>query len=131
MSCCSICLNSIRKTRSTTELPCGHLYHKKCINDWESRGNDTCPLCRKNMSKNEYKVTITIENLRKNNNSVINLNFQNVMNLLERMGITENELDMVSTDVIFDAEDLNDLRSILEDVGVGITDIDSSVLNTE
>ena len=52
MSCCSICLNSIRKTRSTTELPCGHLYHKKCINDWESRGNDTCPLCRKYISTN-------------------------------------------------------------------------------
>ena len=65
---CSICLNSIRKTRSTIELPCGHLYHKICIGSWEERGNDTCPLCRRNMSNSNFKVTLKIENLRVKSN---------------------------------------------------------------
>lgn len=128
---CSICLNSIRKTRSTSELPCGHLYHKKCIEKWEQRGNETCPLCRRNMSKNNFRVTLTIENLRKDNSAVINLSFSDVQEIIERIGITQDELDISTTDIVFDAEDLDNLRSIISDFGVRLSDIDSSVLNTE
>lgn len=127
---CSICLNSIRKTRSTTELPCGHLYHKKCINSWEDRGNETCPLCRKNMAKNDFRVTLTIENLRKDNNVSMNLNFENIQTMFQRMGMTGEDFGMLSTDIVFDADDLESLESILEDIGVSITDVDPSILNT-
>ena len=129
---CSICLNSVRKTRSTSELPCGHLYHKACIEKWEDRGNETCPLCRQNMSKNNFKVTLTIENLRKSRNAVISLSFSDVQEIIERMGITQDELDNISTtDIVFDVEDLENLQSIISDFGVRLTDIDSSILNTE
>jgi len=131
MSCCSICLNLIRKTRSTSELPCGHLYHKNCIEKWESRGNETCPVCRQNMTNNKFKVTLKIENLNKNNDDVINISFSDVQEILERMGITENELDIGSTDIVFDAEDLESLQSILADFGVSTSNINPSVLNTE
>lgn len=126
---CSICLNSIRKTRSTTELPCGHLYHKKCIAGWEERGNDTCPLCRRNMSNNNFKVTLKIENLRIGRNTSINLNYEDVQEVLERLGITETELDMVSTDIMFDVEDLQSLQSVLTDLGISTTNIDTAVLD--
>ena len=128
---CSICLNSIRKTRSTSELPCGHLYHKKCIQNWEQRGNETCPLCRRNMSKNNFRVTLTIENLRKDNSAVINLSLSDVQEIIERIGITQDELDISTTDIVFDAEDLDNLRSLISDFGVRLTDIDPAVLNTE
>lgn len=128
---CSICLSSIRKTRSTTELPCGHLYHKTCIGKWESRGNETCPLCRQHMSNNKFRVTLKIENLKNNNNNIINISFSDIQDLIERMGITEEELDIGSTDIVFDAEDLESLQSILADLGVSSSNIDSSVLNTE
>lgn len=36
---CSICLDD----NSNTELPCGHQFHKECINGWVR----TCPNCRK------------------------------------------------------------------------------------
>lgn len=127
---CSICLNSIRKTRSTIELPCGHLYHKKCISSWEDRGNETCPLCRKNMSKNDFKVTLTIENLRTDLNSSINLDFSNIQTMFQRMGLSGEDFGMLSTDIIFDADDLESLESILDDIGIGISDVDSSILNT-
>ena len=126
---CAICLNSIRKTRSTMELPCGHLYHKKCITGWEERGNDTCPLCRRNMSNNNFKVTLKIENLRVDRNATLNLNLEDVQRVLDRLGITENELDMVSTDIMFDVEDLQSLQSIFTDLGVSASDVDSSVLD--
>ena len=126
---CAICLNSIRKTRSTLELPCGHLYHKKCIAGWEERGNDTCPLCRRNMSNNNFKVTLKIENLRIDRNTSINLNYEDVQGVLERLGITENELDMVSTDIMFNVEDLQSLQSVLADLGISTTNIDTAVLD--
>ena len=127
---CSICLNSIRKTRSTTELPCGHLYHKSCIGGWQERGNDTCPLCRRNMSSNNFKVTIKIENLRVDRHTTLNLNLEDVQGVLDRLGITENELDVVSTDIMFDIEDLQGLQSIFTDLGISTSNVDPSVLDT-
>jgi len=131
MSCCSICLNSIRKTRSVSELPCGHLFHKQCISKWEQQGKETCPLCRRNISNTMYRVTLTIENLRKNRISTINLNFQDIRNILDRLQISDDDLDMASTDVVFDAADLESLQSILVDFGISGVDIDASILDTE
>lgn len=127
---CSICLNSIRNTRSTKELPCGHLYHKKCIESWENRGNETCPMCRKNMAKNDFRVTLTIENLRKDNNYSMNLDFSSIQTMFQRMGMDSEDFGMLSTDIVFDADDLDSLESILEDIGVSISDVDPAVLNT-
>ena len=128
MSSCSICLNSFRKTRSTKELKCGHLFHKKCIESWEERGNETCPLCRKNTSDNDFRVTLTIENLRKNNHSVVNLSLSDIQQIIDRLGISPDEMD---ADIVFDVEDLENLQSVVSDFGITLSDIDSPVLNTE
>mgnify|MGYP000694539940 CR=1 FL=1 len=43
------CLIDLKKSENklhTTVLPCGHLYHTKCIKDWAKTGNHTCPECR-------------------------------------------------------------------------------------
>lgn len=43
---CSVCLSSIVKKQQTT-LPCGHMFHRKCMSTWEeTKGRLTCPLCR-------------------------------------------------------------------------------------
>jgi hypothetical protein len=131
MSTCSICLNPVRKTRNTHELPCGHLYHKKCINEWEERGNETCPLCRKNTNTNNFRVTLQIENLRNSNTSTVNVDIERVHTLLEHLGINLEDMDGFSSDIVFDAEDLEGLQSILADFGISTTDVNSSVLHTE
>jgi len=39
---CMICLDS---SKINAELPCGHKFHNKCINEWLGTKN-TCPVCR-------------------------------------------------------------------------------------
>lgn len=131
MSTCSICLNSIRKTRSTEELPCGHLYHKKCIGEWEDRGNDTCPMCRKNTHKNNFKVTLHIENVRTDSQTSLNLDLTRIERILNYLELNIDDLQNFSSDIVFDASDLESLESILGEFGVSLPDVDASVLNTE
>ena len=42
---CTICLCKIGSGDSTILLPCSHMFHDKCIEEWLNRHN-TCPLCR-------------------------------------------------------------------------------------
>jgi hypothetical protein len=81
------------------------------------------------MSNNTFKVTLKIENLRVDRNATLNLNFEDVQGVLERLGITENELDMVSTDIMFDVEDLQSLQSIFTDLGISTSNVDPAVLD--
>ena len=41
---CSICLEPLKKYKICV-LPCKHLYHESCIEQWSMR-NGTCPQCR-------------------------------------------------------------------------------------
>ncbi|EEA06379.1 zinc finger, C3HC4 type domain-containing protein [Cryptosporidium muris RN66] len=43
-SCCVICLNYILENEYVRHLPCGHLYHSICIDQWVER-RCVCPLC--------------------------------------------------------------------------------------
>jgi len=52
---CTICLQLCKKEENDSRaLPCGHIFHKKCIRRWikESK-HDDCPNCRKRLSKTE------------------------------------------------------------------------------
>ena len=42
---CPICLNKYILTDKVKELPCKHIFHKKCVKTWFQR-SDSCPLCR-------------------------------------------------------------------------------------
>ena len=33
--------------------PCGHLFHTNCVQGWLDTGNQTCPQCRSNISKDK------------------------------------------------------------------------------
>lgn len=42
---CSICIDSIAEKTEIYDIPCGHKFHKDCLNTW-LKNNNTCPFCR-------------------------------------------------------------------------------------
>lgn len=44
-ACCAVCLDEHSVNSNATRMPCGHLYHPSCIENWLSR-HCTCPVCR-------------------------------------------------------------------------------------
>ena len=54
---CSICLEDFENNDKAIFLPCFHVFHSKCINDWLSK-KDECPLCKisikNNLNNNEF-----------------------------------------------------------------------------
>ena len=46
---CVICITEFEETEEIVELDChnDHMYHYDCIENWISRGNRECPICRK------------------------------------------------------------------------------------
>ncbi|GMI56235.1 hypothetical protein ScalyP_jg1030 [Parmales sp. scaly parma] len=42
---CCVCLESHSIGSNATRLPCGHLFHRPCIENWITK-NCTCPVCR-------------------------------------------------------------------------------------
>ncbi len=130
MNECTVCLCPVAHTRQSQVLPCGHLFHKKCISRWTQVGSETCPTCRRNIAKPEYKITIIIENMK--NKERVTLNDQDVslMDLLaEQLGLTGTfsaaEIDMTT-------HSLEELQEIMSDFGIlGSVDVNSPVFNTE
>ena len=45
---CSVCLEEYNSNTKICILPCGHIYHKKCILEWYNK-DKSCPLCRINI----------------------------------------------------------------------------------
>ena len=52
MQKCPTCLETLTSgsTNPTVTTPCGHLFHINCVQGWISRGNQTCPQCRSDIS---------------------------------------------------------------------------------
>lgn len=84
---CSICLDEFeeipqtenskllneKKYKNVQVLSCGHMFHKKCINNW-LKNNYHCPYCRKYFKTN-FRCYVT-----KKNNTLGKLAFVNVEN---------------------------------------------------
>lgn len=48
---CSICLDDIEPGAYGTQLTCKHIFHNECIMGWYKQ-HQTCPLCRKEIGRN-------------------------------------------------------------------------------
>lgn len=46
---CTICLDDFVPGDCVKELPCGHMYHKACIDPWLLTKSSLCPLCKQNI----------------------------------------------------------------------------------
>ncbi len=130
MDSCAICLDPVRKTRNTSELKCGHIFHAGCLGDWENKGGETCPLCRKQLSGAEFRVTLTIENLNKRSTSnVVELPMESIRSMVEQLHLDDSDLANFSTEINFDVDNLEELREVLGELG--LPNVDTLVFDTE
>ena len=44
--CCPVCHESSDPMTTAHTLPCGHVFHPRCIISWFRRGENSCPVCR-------------------------------------------------------------------------------------
>ena len=59
---CPICLNPLT-AGAVQRTKCGHLFHKKCLDQLEENGFDTCPICR---------ASLAVKEVKKNDNAIVN-----------------------------------------------------------
>lgn len=43
---CCVCLSRLKEEDVMRRLPCGHLFHRECVDRWLAMCRRTCPLCR-------------------------------------------------------------------------------------
>jgi hypothetical protein len=87
--------------------------------DGKEQGKNTCPTCRKIFDASHFKIVVTIQNNYTAAANSVSLNEESIFDVLDLFDIT------------FDVENQPDLDSILADLGVSLTDFDSSVLDAE
>ena len=120
---CSICLNPVRHTRKSKQLECGHLYHGACIDEWISAGGNTCPMCRTQLDRPTFKISIIIENINTRTSTRQEMTDTDIIEMLMSRFNLEHE-----SELSFNANNLEELNQIISDFGI---DIDPLVLNTE
>lgn len=48
---CSICLEDFKEGEPVRVLPCEHVFHPKCVDEWLQKWNRTCPLCKSSIRR--------------------------------------------------------------------------------
>ena len=126
---CSICLNSVKMTRGTRKLWCGHVFHNSCITEWKDIGKNTCPVCRKKFDVSKYTVTIKIEDNREDTSNILEVSSETIFTILDRIGQDENFLNDYMSQISIDLDEVGELESLMSDLGV-LTSLDSIFPNT-
>ena len=125
---CSVCLSCMGGQSQTRTLGCGHEFHIKCLDRWKTscRGPDpTCPMCRTPFDVPSYRCRLIIECTGDSTRSITEFLSQNVHSIMEGFGLDYNRLipnniGRMLTDIHFDIDPSEDLRTVLYDLGLPI-----------
>lgn len=119
---CPICMDDIY-VRNCKSLPCNHNFHKKCLDKWKIEGNRTCPLCREPFDLPQFRVKIQIDPINQGVHTYRSRLFEEptvIHHIMERENIISNDPD-VRTELTLEAEDIQSLRRVLEQIGISLT----------
>jgi len=95
------------------------MFHSHCLEEWKGKGKNTCPLCRKVFDVSQFKVTVTVQNNYTAQSNAVSLQSEAIFNIMDIF------------DMSFDVENTLDLDSLLSDLGMSLSDLDSLVLDAE
>lgn len=123
---CSVCLTCMSGQSQTRTLGCNHEFHTRCLERWKSscRGPDpTCPMCRTPFDVPTYRCRLIIEKTGDGTRSITEFLSQNVNSIIEGFGldfrsILPNNMGRMLTDIHFDIDPNEDLRTVLTELGL-------------
>jgi len=58
---CVICMEKYKINDDVKTLPCFHIFHKECIEQWLKAGKDTCPICKNKVNNNDLGMDFNDE----------------------------------------------------------------------
>ncbi|OEL17703.1 hypothetical protein BAE44_0021278 [Dichanthelium oligosanthes] len=58
---CCVCISACRDGEEIRSLPCGHAFHRDCVDRWLARCRRTCPLCRLHVGGGAMGVVDEVE----------------------------------------------------------------------
>ncbi|KAJ1960485.1 hypothetical protein IWQ62_004217, partial [Dispira parvispora] len=50
-STCAVCIDEFERGQLVRQLPCNHLFHLECIDEWLTEKSGVCPLCKFNCTE--------------------------------------------------------------------------------
>merc|ERR1712048_782337 len=95
---CTICFGEFEEnwTLNLRKLPCGHLFHSACIDQWMQMGKRTCPFCRKDVFE---KKDVAFSLLDLNEHEVVNRGFDQIEGeIQEALGRYDSDDDISDDD---------------------------------
>jgi hypothetical protein len=79
---CVICLEDFENGDEVKVLPCGHEFHRDCIQPWLLKKSSLCPICKQSFRKSKKKSVVDLESGQGDRES-----------LLERLNPADEEED--------------------------------------
>ena len=126
---CSVCLAHMTRQSHTRKLACGHEFHHRCLERWKvsCTGPDpTCPMCRVPFDVPTYRCRLIIESTEDGATSISEFLSQNVNSIMEGFGLDYSRIlpnqaaGRMLTDIHFDIDPQEDLRTVLRELGLPI-----------
>jgi E3 ubiquitin-protein ligase RNF13 len=59
---CSICLEDFKSGDNLRVLPCDHIFHPSCVDEWLQKWNRTCPLCKSTIERRKRGRAMGVAN---------------------------------------------------------------------
>ena len=53
---CNVCIDQMKKDEEVIILPCNHTFHANCIEEWLTKYNYKCPICKHEVGKPKYNI---------------------------------------------------------------------------
>ena len=76
-SACSTCMESFTSRCNISTIPCGHVFHTLCIENWLSNGRNRCSQCRRICNKDQI-TKLYFSEASSENNLILELEEENL-----------------------------------------------------
>lgn len=120
---CPVCLLNIKRD-DLHRLGCGHAFHEVCINRWKTTGHRTCPICRVEFVKPEYRVMLTVSRTSDGATGTTRTTMTDaateIFHRMFQLDLESIQDESIMTDIQFDVENRETLNDILREIGIDL-----------